>query len=309
MKQLINPFERIAGWQALFIGLAAMALTAVIGKINNVAFDGVLDVHGGATFSFLASFAMQAVNFLALFLTMWLAGICFSKTKFRAIDVAGTMALSRVPMLALAIICFLPIVPASVYDIPRMIIFMLVYLFFAIWMIALMYNAYTVSCNLKGARAVVSFIGALAVAEILSKIILIFLLKGLFISTPASDALNKSDAENIVVSDTLTIMQKTENVVTAFERGDFNAITVYFDKNMKEKLPPLGLQMAWTQTNMAYGKFERADIGSAEEISISEYNLIEVPFYFQKETLKLRLAFNENGEISGLFFLPISTQN
>ena len=77
VKLLINPFERIAGWKALFIGIAIMALTAVVGKINNVAFDGVLDVHAGATFSFLVSFAMQGVNFLVLFLILWLAGVCF----------------------------------------------------------------------------------------------------------------------------------------------------------------------------------------------------------------------------------------
>jgi hypothetical protein len=52
MKFFINPFERIAGWQALFLGVVVMTLTAVVGKINLVAFDGVLDVHAGATFSF-----------------------------------------------------------------------------------------------------------------------------------------------------------------------------------------------------------------------------------------------------------------
>ena len=136
MKWLYNPFERIAGWQALFIGLAAMALTAVVGKINNVAFDGVLDAHTGARFSFTASFAMQAVNFISLFLTMWLAGVCFSKSKLRAIDVAGTMALARAPMLLLALICFLPIAPVGLYDFTRMVIFGVICIPFIIWMIA-----------------------------------------------------------------------------------------------------------------------------------------------------------------------------
>ena len=77
---LINPFTRIAGWQALVIGIVIMTLTAVVGKINGVAFDGVLDVHTGASFGFTASFAMQAIDFFALFLAMWLAGICFSKS-------------------------------------------------------------------------------------------------------------------------------------------------------------------------------------------------------------------------------------
>jgi hypothetical protein len=305
MKQLINPFERIAGWQALVIGVAVMALTAVVGQINHVAFDGALDVHVGATFSLSASFAMQAIDFLALFLTMWLAGVCFSKTKPRAIDIAGTMALARVPMLLLAIVCFLPIAPANLSDIPRIIVFMIVYLFFAIWMIALMYNAYSVSCHLKGTRAVISFIGALLVAEIVSKLVLIFFLSSLFINSPASGASGTNSTENIVaVDDSLTIRQKTENVVKAFEQGDFDAITVYFDETMKKGLPPSGLKMAWVQVNTAYGKFEKADMDNLKEAQADNYDIVEVPFHFQKETLKLRLAFNKDGTIGGLYIQP-----
>ena len=120
MKWLINPFERFAGWQALFIGVVAMALTAVVGKINNMAFAGPLYVYvGGATLSFSAAFAIQAVNYLMLFFTMWLSGVCFSKTKPRVIDIAGTMALAHAPMLLFTILCLLPITPSSPYDIPR----------------------------------------------------------------------------------------------------------------------------------------------------------------------------------------------
>ena len=301
MKLLINPFERIAGWHALFVGFAAMALTAVIGKINNVAFDGVLDIHVGTMFSFVTSFAMQAINFLSMFLTMWLAALCFSKTKLRAIDVAGTMSLARVPMLLPAIVCFLPVAPENLFDIPRVIIFSLVCIPFIVWMIALMYNAYTVSCHLKGVRAVVSFIGALLVAEIVSKIIIIFLLSGSFTNVQA----NSVSTENIVVASSLTIRQKTENVVKAFEQGDFDAITVYFDAKMKKALSPSNLKLAWTQTRMSCGKFEKADMDALKETRIEKHDVIEVPFFFAKEKRNLRLVFNEEGEISGLFFLPV----
>ena len=307
IKWFINPFERIAGWQALFTGLAAMALTAVIGQINHVAFDGVLDVHAGATFSLSTSFIMQAVDFLALFLTMWIAGVCFSKTKLRAVDVAGTMALARAPMLLLAVVCFLPVIPASLYDVPRLIIFMLILIPFDIWMIALMYNAYTVSCHLKGTRAVASFIGALLVAEALSKLVIILLLSSLFTNVSIKDTLKSVPTENtVIVADSLTIRQKTENVVKYFEKGDFNAITVYFDKTMKKGLPPGSLKMAWIQTNYTCGKFEKANPDDLKEIRIDKYDVIEVPFFFAKEKRNLRLAFNGDGEISGLFFLPVN---
>ena len=308
MKWLINPFERIAGWQALFIGIVVMALTAIIGKINGIAFDGVLYVRAGMSFDFTVSFAKQAIDFLVLFLTMWIAGVCFSKSRLRAVDVAGTMALARIPMLLFLVICFLPIVPASLYDISRIIIFLLICIPFMIWMVALMYNAYSISCHLKGTRAVVSFIGALFVAEIVSRLVFyIFLMNGLFISSPATVAsVTDSTKNTIIVADTLTILQKTENVVKAFEQGNFDAITVYFDATMKKAVPPSGLKMAWLQTTMTCGKFEKADLTALKETRIDQYNIIEVPLFFRRENRKLRLAYNSDGEISGLFFPPMN---
>jgi len=308
MKWLINPFERIAGWQALFIGVVAMALTAVVGKINNVAFAGPLYVYaGGATLSFLVAFAIQAVNYIVLFLAMWLAGICFSKTKPRTVDIAGTMALALAPMLLFTILCFLPITPASPFDVPRLIVLVIVFVPFLIWIVALMYNAYSVSCNLKGSKAIVSFVGALAVTQIASQLIFIFLLSSLFTNVPIKKAVSKSDStETVVAIDSLTIRQKTENVVKAFEQGNFDAITVYFDETMKKGLPPSGLRMVWTQVNMTFGKFEKADWDNYSETRVDKHDMILVPFFFAKEKLNLRLFFNDDGEISGMQFLPMN---
>jgi pimeloyl-ACP methyl ester carboxylesterase len=108
--------------------------------------------------------------------------------------------------------------------------------------------------------------------------------------------------------DSLTIRQKTEKVVKAFEQGDFEAITVYFDETMKKQLPSNTLGMVWVQTNMTYGKLEKADMGGIKEFRIDKYDVIEVPFVFQKENRNFRLVFNEAGEISGLFFLPLEVK-
>ncbi|MDR1171513.1 MAG: DUF3887 domain-containing protein [Bacteroidales bacterium] len=305
IKWVINPFERIAGWQALIIGATVMAITAVVGKINHISFDGALDVHLGVTYSFLEVFVMQAVDFLTLFSGMWLAGVIFSRSRIRIIDVAGTVSLARAPMLLLVMICFLPVIPDSMFDIPHLIIFILVTIPLYIWMIALMYHAYSVSCHLKSGRAVISFIGALLVAEVASKVILYLLLTGSFTNLSASGTSGTDSTENaVVVTDSLTIRQKTGKVVHAFERGDFDAVTVYFDAAMKKALPPGGLKMAWLQANLLYGKFEKADLAGLKESSIGKHEIIEVPFTFQKAELNLRLVFNEDGSIGGLFIKP-----
>jgi hypothetical protein len=47
----------------------------------------------------------------------------------------------------------------------------------SVWTVFYMYKSYSVSCNLRGAKAILSFIGALIVAEILSKAALYWLFK------------------------------------------------------------------------------------------------------------------------------------
>jgi len=42
----------------------------------------------------------------------------------------------------------------------------------SLWTVTLMYNAYAVSCNVRGLRAGLSFTAGLILAEILSKIVL-----------------------------------------------------------------------------------------------------------------------------------------
>ena len=307
IKWLINPFERIAGWQALGIGIVVVALTAIFGKINGVAFDGVIDAHTGPH-SFKAAFAMQAVNLLALCLCMWLAGICFSKSKVRVVDIAGTIALSRTPLLLLSVLCFLPIAPMDISDIPRIIIFGLCCVVLGIWMIALMYQAYSVSCNIKGVRAVVSFIGALLVAEIGSKCIFIFLLSSLFMGVKSTGNNVSSDAnstENVVMVDLSDIHQSAEKIVAAFGKSDFDAIVAYFDDTMKKTLPANKLKLTWMQATITNGAFQTADLSDKKVSTSEKFDIIEVPFKFKRNQLKLRLVFNKDGAISGMFMLPI----
>jgi len=75
---------------------------------------------------------------------------------------------------------------------------------------------------------------------------------------------------------------------------------------MKKGLSSTGIKLAWLQVNLTFGKFEKANLDELKETHVDNYDIIEVPFSFQKGNLNLRLAFNSKGEISGLFFVPIN---
>ncbi|MDR2038018.1 MAG: DUF3887 domain-containing protein [Bacteroidales bacterium] len=313
-KWLVNPFQKIAGWRALGLGIVIMLATAIFGKINHMFFDGVLDVHT-LSHSFAEAFAAQAINLISVFIVMWLAGALFSRSKIRPIDIAGTMALSRAPMLFLALVGFLPIVPESIFDMLQTAIFVVICFIFVVWMITLMYHAFIVSCNIRGTRGNIVFIGALLVAEIISKCIFILLLGGnfLFFSSNEKTIITSEDsvttkqalltAEEFRIPEGQTIQQTAGKVIGYLNSGDYGRIILYFDEKMKEGVNSNKLRMLWTQLITLNGKFKEADT-DVKAITREEYDILMIPCHFSQKNITLQLTFNKQGQISGLFIRP-----
>ena len=182
-KYLFNPFIYLAGGKALLIGFVAMTLTLVIASYSNTHFDGAIDAHIGLNTSFSVYVLEQFIAWGSLVLVFNVMAMILSKSNFRFIDIAGTLALSRTPMLLIALIGFVP----ALQNInitkpePAMIVLSLVLLIPLIWAIALMYNAFSISVNLKGTTAIVGFVVGLLLSEILSKVLIHFAYKSLSI--------------------------------------------------------------------------------------------------------------------------------
>jgi hypothetical protein len=170
---IFNPFRYVAGAKALIIGWLLMAGTACIAYFSHTHFDGVIDSHNGFVTSLSTQFLEQfMVWFIAVFI-FYFTGLFLSKSSIRLIDVAGTMALARWPAIFIAFLYFaLPGVPDIHHISTLFIVIALVALMFTAWMVALMYHAFVTACNLKGARAVIGFILALLVAELISHYII-----------------------------------------------------------------------------------------------------------------------------------------
>lgn len=182
-KWLFNPFVYVAGGKALAIGSAIMAAAAVIISLNNGHFDGTLDAHFGAPTTLLQAFFETLISWLCLIASLYALGRIVSESSVRIIDISGTTALARWPMFIISFLGFAPqpkIDPgASLNDLmkvalsPTVIIVALVTLPFIVWYIALLYNAFSVSANVKGGKAAAAFISGLIIAEVLSKVIIL----------------------------------------------------------------------------------------------------------------------------------------
>jgi len=186
-KFLINPFNTIAGGRSLLIGLAVVLVTAVLAFLFSTHFTGVLDVKYGQLNIGVHNYLLYPfVNVLIVSVFVYIAGLLVSKSSIRFIDIIGTQALARFPLL---ITPFMNVgntmevfsqfmmnrylsqgEPAtlSVVQWGYVVIGFLVLILAIIWMVVLMYNSYRVSCNVKGAKAIVSFAIALVLAEVLS---------------------------------------------------------------------------------------------------------------------------------------------
>jgi hypothetical protein len=185
---LVNPFVYVAGGKALSYGAAGIVIAGFIAGGSGAHFDGVLDLHFGRGGSVLLPIAEGFVDWLCVALVLVVCGKVVSASAFRLLDVLGTQALARWPTMLTALL----VLPAPFRRFTRDLLKMVLsdpthlrfdtmdalYFFAAsflllplvVWQIALMYNAYALSCNVRGLRAGLSFTAGLIVAEILSKL-------------------------------------------------------------------------------------------------------------------------------------------
>jgi len=185
-KWLFNPFLYLAGARALILGLASMCITAIICSFSNTHFDGIVDVHPVIT-PLAPYFVETLIDWVVIAAMLYLGGIAFSRSSIRLIDVAGTLALARWPLIIAAVAGFgidaaavaefknRPVAEATKLITPQFLVCSLVQLAGLIWYVALMYKAFSISCNLKGGKAAGIFIAALVLAEITVKLILKYL--------------------------------------------------------------------------------------------------------------------------------------
>jgi hypothetical protein len=187
---LFNPFVYVAGGKALLFGVVAILLAASLGALGRTHFDGVLDVHTGVSLPFWFFICEGFIAWLCLTVTLLVAGRLTAHTAFRVIDVAGTQALARWPTMIISLIAlpngyqrFSTHLGDHLLKQGGNINFVTTdaFIFFAValgitvlicWMVFLMYKAYSVSCNVTGTKAVVSFAVAVITAEICSKALL-----------------------------------------------------------------------------------------------------------------------------------------
>lgn len=318
---LFNPFFYIAGSRALGLGLAAILLAALIGSLGNTHFDGVLDTHVGAAAPLWVFMAEGLIDWLCLAVTVWVAGKIISRTAFRAIDVFGTQALARWPTLIISVM----MLPKAIqrfsnalleqlktgkfeFNTPDAMIFLAVTIGsipFIIWTIVLMYKSFSVSCNVKGGKAIAVFIGALVVAEVLSKLCLAPIYRHAL--TPPPSATQPARGGQAAPSQFAT--EAADDVsgfgtrfVDLLAKEDFAGAYARFDATMKKAMPEATLRASWQALLKQAGPLQK-QLGARVEEQAG-YTIVFVTCQFEQAALDIKVVFDAKRQVAGLFYVP-----
>ena len=198
LSLLINPFVRIAGGKALSIGLVIFVASILLAYCGNMVFDGVLDAHFSDHINFGRALLAPSIALFIFILVLYLTGRLLSKSSIRFIDVAGTVTLARTPYILISLVVLIP----GIYDYNMVIaqnllaqnysgitivqwivffLFLFVSMVATIWFVILSYKAFSVSCNISGAKGIIGFITALLFSEIVAAVAIYQLSKCFFV--------------------------------------------------------------------------------------------------------------------------------
>ncbi|MYE44878.1 MAG: hypothetical protein F4X79_12735 [Acidobacteria bacterium] len=191
-RWLFNPFVRVGGEQALLIGTAVIVVTGLLAAAGETHFGGLLRLTIGSSVPLWVPVVEGLVIWVVMSVLFVLISLLVAPRSVRPLDIAGTQALARAPLVLLA----LANLPAPVRDAnretaaaiaegrlpPQMaasLIAGVVGGVCVVWMVQLMWKAFAVSCNQRGGRAVAFFVAVVITGHLATSFLLMQMFGGI----------------------------------------------------------------------------------------------------------------------------------
>ncbi len=184
MNRLANPFRYIAGGRALVMGLAFIFAESWWLHATGLCQNSYLH-FAPATLPLWRTILRQLAFWLVPALLLYGCGRALSPSRIRLVDVLGTTALAQGPILLLIAPLALTTLRQRLDSLTGALLAgdtlpsagaLLPLLLFALYSLAALalfyvrnYQAYSVSCNLRGRRAVGSYIAVVLLVTLLSQ--------------------------------------------------------------------------------------------------------------------------------------------
>lgn len=97
-------------------------------------------------------------------------------------------------------------------------------------------------------------------------------------------------------------VQSAREVISMLSKGQFKEIIARFDSTMKKAAPEPRLRAIWTSLIAQTGKL-KAELSDSSFV-FNGYNIVIVTCQFEKSKLDVKVVFDKNSKIAGLFFAP-----
>jgi hypothetical protein len=107
---------------------------------------------------------------------------------------------------------------------------------------------------------------------------------------------------NVPTNENVEPNAPTNELVELLANQQFSAVTEDFNETMKNALPPEKLEEVWKATIDQMGPFKK-QIGLRTEKE-ADYDIVFITCEFEKGSLDVKIAYNDEKQIAGLFFVP-----
>ena len=107
---------------------------------------------------------------------------------------------------------------------------------------------------------------------------------------------------NIPTNENIEPNAPTNELVELLANQQFSAVTEDFNETLKNELPPEKLEEAWKATINQMGPFKK-QIGLRTEKE-ADYDIVSVTCEFEKGHLDIKVVYNDEKQIAGLFIVP-----
>lgn len=174
---LFKPFLFLGGGRGMAWGAVILFLHIPLAMLLDIRFSGALDIHLGTNVDLIYTPIMDLLIAWGLMtICMYLAAKLFS-SPIRLIDIAGAVAIARVPLLVSIIpaMFLLPdvrtaeeVLSLETTEMVWLMTAAFVTFIFLIWLLVLLFHAFKINSNLKGAKLWGGYLASVLAAEGLS---------------------------------------------------------------------------------------------------------------------------------------------
>ncbi|WP_330335367.1 DUF3887 domain-containing protein (plasmid) [Streptomyces sp. NBC_00536] len=84
-------------------------------------------------------------------------------------------------------------------------------------------------------------------------------------------------------------------------QGNFTAVSARFTEPLRPQAPPELLAKSWQDYQQAFGSYQSH--GDPTQVTSGDQTVVSVPLQMAKQPGEFRVTFNNNGQLTGLFFL------